>query len=399
MFNLFRNTIPFTKHKNENDSSFDSNISESENNKNNNQNSNSTNNVIYLDSYLPDYKRNLVIKNKMQLKAQEFLQTFNSFNKRKEVNWEFLYKKLSDKKLKYDMINKNEIELRITSVLNQFDDKKERIIKTETDQNTKNNVLYKNNFPKVNKESYIPVIMSKYNQYTPSMRENKKFLIKKSKNKKENFVLSTKNLTGRLLKVDLNNKKNFSCAINKNKHILEAVDTNKRKTVDFNINNSPIQNNNKSNPEENVDKKGNLLIQKIGANMKSLVMRQNSKYSPFKNRIYYKIIIIFNITLDFSSLIGQAKNMVFANKQQENDMNNLANDIKSYEKELIIMNGIFNNSKNRQLNHFFVFDNTQEGIRQAKNLGLGSNAFFSEDNLNLKKSKIDAMIEKTSCNK
>jgi GTPase involved in cell partitioning and DNA repair len=77
-------------------------------------------------------------------------------------------------------------------------------------------------------------------------------------------------------------------------------------------------------------------------------------------------------------------------RQQEQDINNLNLEIKSYEKELSRKNNIFSLPKYKEFTHFFNFEDTREALHHAKSVS----KFQSINNIELRKKSIDNVIKK-----
>lgn len=163
------------------DSSIDSSLSDKKEGATTKEINKGTNsNLLDLENYKVDFNQNMLIKEKLKKKLKD---NRHLLNKTDPVSWRSFYENFVNESLKKDQINLKEVEIRINSVLNKYDEKTDRILKSEKLENnthSSNNLLYKNNYMQNDKNKFIQVIMSKYNEVDLNTIPNKSSNIKKS---------------------------------------------------------------------------------------------------------------------------------------------------------------------------------------------------------------------------
>jgi hypothetical protein len=88
--------------------------------------------------------------------------------------------------------------------------------------------------------------------------------------------------------------------------------------------------------------------------------------------------------------VENSMNLNLPDSNIKENLESLKHDIKSYEKELMISDGIFKLPQMRELKHFFSFDGTIEAIQIGKSI----KKFNNKSQLDAKKKNIDNIIKK-----
>ena len=98
-------------------------------------------------------------------KFQERLRPTDEFFREKEkVDWMEVYKKFFSKTMELNKLDLIEVEARINSALNKYDDKKNRIFNKDH-SNSNNNLLFENKYKFCNENNFIPKVMNIYNVF------------------------------------------------------------------------------------------------------------------------------------------------------------------------------------------------------------------------------------------
>lgn len=135
---------------------------------------NESSKIIDIANYKTNSSHIMAVREKLKLKLKENASPPEAKSV-ESVNWASIYSKFVNNSLQKDQISKSQVEARINSVLNKYDDKKDRILKTEDNICTNNNLLFPNKYISgKDKGKFIQMLLGKYNRYDINHNNGKK---------------------------------------------------------------------------------------------------------------------------------------------------------------------------------------------------------------------------------